>query len=212
MLQILTTNWATEPFVIITRSCLYSRSHNEVLMQAKRNALLVVALALMIPPLAIPANAVVQDFQVPYNNTIYTVTTDTSIGNCQNCARVVNVEPLPDSYALKLTITKDVMPTQSSRLILQVKIPTQLLDSRYGDNTTRDFHVTADCGPPPTVNYPNSNPDSRQLNIFVNCNAKYVLIVGSQGIPEFPVFGLIIFAAATSFIVAARIIPKLQRS
>ncbi len=59
MLQILTLNWATEPFVIVTRSCLYSRSHKEVLMRAKRNALLVVALALMILPLAIPVNAVV---------------------------------------------------------------------------------------------------------------------------------------------------------
>ena len=184
----------------------------EVLMRAKRNAPFIIALALMIPTLAIPANATVQNFQVPYHNIVYTVTTDTRIGDCQNCAKVVSVEPLPDSYTLKLTIAKDVIPNQSSRLSLQVKIPTKLLNSKDSDNNPRNFHVSTNCGPPPTVDYPTSNPDSRQLNIFISCNAKYVLIVGTQGIPEFPVFGMIIFATAISFIVATRIIVKLQRS
>jgi len=128
---------------------------------------------------------------VKYGDTTFEIATTFSNG------KVVNATVIPEDSQLLL----DLEPSQTEDGQLVVTLPRALIDSRSADLSADEQFTIVFSDSEAIYEETNSTDTARTLSIDIPVGTEYLTIIGTQAVPEFPMFVLLIAALALASII-----------
>ena len=128
---------------------------------------------------------------VKYGDTTFEIATTFSNG------KVVNATVIPEDSQLLL----DLEPSQTEDGQLVVTLPRALIDSRSADLSADEQFTIVFSDSEAIYEETNSTDTARTLSIDIPVGTEYLTIIGTQVVPEFPMFVLLIAALALASII-----------